>query len=62
MKKGIAFDLSDRVFRLEFHKECLQPLMDAGVDLWWIDWQQGEHLKSYTFKTPSVTLDIGDYF
>eukprot|EP00392_Amoebophrya_sp_AT5.2_P009097 g9125.t1 len=34
--------MSTEANRRAFGEECLQPL---GVDVWWIDWQQGEDLR-----------------
>lgn len=39
--KPIKFDVADPVFREAYFKVLHHPLEDAGVDFWWIDWQQG---------------------
>jgi len=39
--KNVLFDITDPKF-VEAYFRCLHhPLEDAGVDFWWIDWQQG---------------------
>lgn len=44
-KQPIAFDVADEKF-LEAYFTCLHhPQEDAGVDFWWIDWQQGNESK-----------------
>ncbi len=40
-KKSIEFDFSDRRFRETYFDKVMHPYEKAGVDFWWIDWQQG---------------------
>ncbi len=44
----IPFDLSDSKFREAYFEEVLHPYEDAGVDFWWIDWQQGTRMGKTT--------------
>ncbi|MDR1805648.1 MAG: DUF5110 domain-containing protein [Clostridium sp.] len=37
----ICFDITDPRFVEHYFKVLHHPLEDAGVDFWWIDWQQG---------------------
>ena len=43
MKDLIHFDITDRRFMKVFFNVLHRPLEDQGVDLWWIDWRQGEY-------------------
>ena len=49
-RAGAAADGEPRRLRAQhsysaaFHHTVLGPLERQGVDLWWLDWQQGEHL------------------
>lgn len=43
--ESIEFDIADPEFVIAFLNEVLHPLEDDGVDLWWIDWQQGTYTK-----------------
>ncbi|MBC8108648.1 MAG: alpha-xylosidase, partial [Anaerolineae bacterium] len=45
-KKTIPFDAGDKKFLDTFWKFTHQPLLDAGVDFWWLDWQQFPFTKS----------------
>lgn len=38
---GILFDITDADFREAYFKYLHHPNEKAGVDFWWIDWQQG---------------------
>lgn len=38
---GIPFRISDPAFAKAYFELLHHPLEDAGVDFWWIDWQQG---------------------
>ena len=40
-KKTVAFDLTDPKFRDAYFDILHHPYEEAGVDFWWIDWQQG---------------------
>ncbi|HNB68312.1 TIM-barrel domain-containing protein [Accumulibacter sp.] len=46
----IAFALSDRVFAQAYFTLLHHPHEAAGVDFWWIDWQQGR-------RTPRCAID-----
>ncbi len=37
----IPFAVEDAAFMEAYLDEVLHPLEDAGVDFWWLDWQQG---------------------
>eukprot|EP00966_Prymnesium_polylepis_P095514 2212486-Prymnesium_polylepis.1 len=51
--KYAAFDPLNQTYSREFHRVVLRPLEGMGVDLWWLDWQQGEQLFAGT-DTPTV--------
>lgn len=38
--RKIEFDVADRRFMEEYFNTVLHPYEEAGVDFWWIDWQQ----------------------
>lgn len=40
-EENIKFDLADKEFRTAYYDKVLHPYEEAGVDFWWIDWQQG---------------------
>ena len=40
-KQPIAFDLTDETFINAYFDVLHKPYEEAGVDFWWIDWQQG---------------------
>lgn len=40
-KEPIAFDLSNPKFLEAYFNDVHHPMEEEGVDLWWIDWQQG---------------------
>lgn len=40
-KQPIAFDVSDEKFMDAYFTYLHHPQEEAGVDFWWIDWQQG---------------------
>ena len=39
--KTIEFDFSSEEFRRAYFDVVIHPYEEAGVDFWWIDWQQG---------------------
>ncbi|CAN5422538.1 hypothetical protein BH09PLA1_BH09PLA1_29940 [soil metagenome] len=39
-QKTISFDAGSQKYLDTFWKFTHQPLLDAGVDFWWLDWQQ----------------------
>ena len=39
--KEIPFECTDPTYMSAMFRECLHPHEDAGVDVWWLDWQQG---------------------
>jgi len=43
--QNIFFDFTDPKFIENYFRYLHQPLEDAGVDFWWIDWQQGKKSK-----------------
>ena len=51
--KYAKFDPLNQTYSREFHRVVLGPLEEMGVDLWWLDWQQGEQLFAGT-DTPRV--------
>lgn len=38
----IPFDIADPRFQKAYTDNVLHPMEDQGVDLWWVDWQQGQ--------------------
>ncbi|MBQ2903227.1 MAG: DUF5110 domain-containing protein [Clostridia bacterium] len=42
-KKPVAFDITDKKFTGNYFDILHHPLEKAGVDFWWIDWQQGKN-------------------
>jgi len=40
-EEPVIFDIGDPDFIAPYLEEVHHPLEDAGVDFWWIDWQQG---------------------
>ncbi|MDG5814225.1 glycoside hydrolase family 31 protein [Chitinispirillales bacterium ANBcel5] len=44
-QKNIPFDVSDPQFMEAYFKHLHHPHEEAGVDFWWIDWQQGQESK-----------------
>jgi alpha-glucosidase (family GH31 glycosyl hydrolase) len=42
----IPFDIIDPAFTRVYFEEILHPLEDEGVDFWWLDWQQGDQVKT----------------
>ena len=38
----IPFDIADPHFATVYVDDVLHPMEDEGVDLWWVDWQQGQ--------------------
>lgn len=40
-EKWIKFDMTDPLFIQNYFDILHHPMEDAGVDFWWIDWQQG---------------------
>ena len=45
---AVAFDLTDPKFRKTYFGDVLHPYEEAGVDFWWIDWQQGTKMGETT--------------
>ncbi|MCC5839869.1 MAG: DUF5110 domain-containing protein [Opitutales bacterium] len=37
----VPFDCTDPAYMRAMFQECLHPHEDIGVDVWWLDWQQG---------------------
>lgn len=42
-KKTIEFDMTNKEFVEAYFKFAHHPHENAGVDFWWIDWQQGNN-------------------
>jgi alpha-glucosidase len=38
----VPFNVTDKKYMSSLARIVLKPLQDAGIDLWWLDWQQGE--------------------
>jgi hypothetical protein len=38
----IPFNMVNKTYAEEYHRHMLAPIEDAGLDFWWLDWQQGE--------------------
>ncbi len=45
-KKPVAFDITDKKFTENYFDILHHPFEKAGVDFWWIDWQQGKNTKT----------------
>ena len=43
--KGVPFRMSEQKWADSYFKTVLQPMEDAGVDFWWLDWQQWKESK-----------------
>ncbi len=41
----IAFDITDKQFVEAYFRFLHHPLEEMGIDLWWMDWQQGKKTK-----------------
>ena len=41
--KYVPFDVTSKHYVTSWFDIILHVLQDAGIDLWWLDWQQGEH-------------------
>ncbi|MDP4274509.1 MAG: glycoside hydrolase family 31 protein [Bacteroidota bacterium] len=39
-KKYVPFDITDKNFAKNYMDIVLHPMEDAGIDFWWLDWQQ----------------------
>jgi alpha-glucosidase (family GH31 glycosyl hydrolase) len=59
-KKTLGFDAGNRKYLNTFWKLTHQPLLDAGVDFWWLDWQQ----YPFTRSIPDLTnlWWLNDYY
>ncbi len=42
-KKAVPFDITDKKFIENYFDILHHPFEKAGVDFWWIDWQQGKN-------------------
>ncbi|MFT3832798.1 MAG: glycoside hydrolase family 31 protein [Micropruina sp.] len=42
-EQPVDFDIADQKFLVNYFEQVHHPLEDAGVDFWWLDWQQGTH-------------------
>ncbi|MCW3158842.1 glycoside hydrolase family 31 protein [Micropruina sonneratiae] len=42
-EQPVDFDIADPDFLVNYLEQVHHPLEDAGVDFWWLDWQQGTH-------------------
>ena len=38
----VPFNETDKKFITNWFRYTMRPLEEAGIDLWWLDWQQGE--------------------
>ena len=45
LEKTIEFDITDKKFIEGYFRFLHEPMEKAGVDFWWIDWQQGSKSK-----------------
>ena len=43
--RHVPFDLTDERFARAYFELLHHPLEKAGIDFWWLDWQQGESTK-----------------
>lgn len=55
---AIPFDLTSESFRRGYFNKVLHPYEDAGVDFWWIDWQQGTKMG----KTDADPLWLNNHY
>lgn len=56
----IPFDLRDPKFRKAYFEQLHHPLEDAGVDFWWIDWQQGKRFPTVNQRPSGNKLSSGN--
>ena len=54
-KVNLEFDLSDPKYMEAFFRNAHEPLEAAGIDFWWLDWQQ-DHLKPFIKGTQARHL------
>ena len=55
----VPFNVTDKKFIQAWFDIVLHELQDAGVDLWWLDWQQGEQgwTQHISFTNPTFWLN-----
>ncbi len=41
-EQHVPFNIVNKTFALQYHRNMLQPIEEDGIDFWWLDWQQGE--------------------
>lgn len=39
-QKYVPFDITDKKFATNYMEQLLHPMEKAGIDFWWLDWQQ----------------------
>jgi len=44
-QEPVRFDIADTQFTEAYFRLLHHPLEEAGVDFWWMDWQQGERIR-----------------
>ena len=57
--KYVPFNVTDKHFVSAWFKIILNVLEDAGIDLWWLDWQQGEQgwTRNISYTNPTFWLN-----
>ncbi|CAF1060534.1 unnamed protein product [Adineta steineri] len=55
----VPFNITDKHFTSAWTSIVLNALQDAGIDLWWLDWQQGEEgwMNDIPYTNPTFWLN-----
>ena len=55
----VPFNATDKYYSSSLSDLVLNPLEQAGVDLWWLDWQQGEKdwMNNIPYANPTFWLN-----
>ncbi|CAF3801438.1 unnamed protein product [Rotaria sordida] len=55
----VPFNVTDKHYSSSLSDIVLNPLQQAGVDLWWLDWQQGEKgwMNNIPYTNPTFWLN-----
>ncbi|CAF1077357.1 unnamed protein product [Didymodactylos carnosus] len=56
-QKYVPFNETDKKFSENWMKLVLGPFEQAGIDLWWLDWQQGEDWIDLPYVNPTFWLN-----
>ena len=57
----VPYNATDPVYNTNWMKLVMAPLEAAGVDLWWLDWQQGESWIEQSRLNPTQMLNYVFY-